>query len=214
MKIELTTFVDPNFGENAYVIWRSRGGRCWVVDPGLPPSAGQMISHIRQHDLTPDAIVLTHGHADHIAGLPEILHAHPDLPVYIARQEAAALTDPDENLSSGLGSPFAPGISKTLDLAPGMELSLEDTSWHVLDVSGHSPGGRALYCATAGVVIVGDALFLGSIGRTDFHHSDHDALIRNIKERLFSLPDSTRVYSGHGPVTTIGRERQTNPFLQ
>jgi glyoxylase-like metal-dependent hydrolase (beta-lactamase superfamily II) len=98
-------------------------------------------------------------------------------------------------------------------LAAGGELTLDGTTWKILDASGHSPGGRALYCAVAAVVIVGDALFQGSIGRTDFHNSRHDRLISNIKTNLLTLPDETRVYSGHGPVTTIGAERRTNPFL-
>lgn len=212
--LKIATFIDPAFGENAYVVWTRDGGACWIIDPGLPPSASQIVEHVRRLRLAPDAVVLTHGHADHIAGLGEVLAAHPSAPVYIAPEEADALVDPEENLSSGLGTPFAPGVRETRPLEAGSQLQLDGATWHVLDVSGHSPGGRALYCATAGVVIVGDALFAGSIGRTDFHHSDHDRLIRNIKERLFTLPDETKVYSGHGPVTTIGRERRSNPFLQ
>jgi glyoxylase-like metal-dependent hydrolase (beta-lactamase superfamily II) len=122
--------------------------------------------------------------------------------------------DSNENLSSGLGTPFAPGIKQTCDLPTGSQFELDGTTWQVLDVSGHSPDARALYCPTAAMVIVGDALFAGSIGRTDFHHSNHDQLIRNIREKLFVLPDETKVYSGHGPVTTIGHERRYNPFLQ
>ena len=82
------------------------------------------------------------------------------------------------------------------------------------DTSGHAPGSRSLYCSQAGIVIVGDALFYRSIGRTDFHHASHAGLIRNIRQNLLSLPDETKVYSGHGPVTTIGAERRSNPFLQ
>lgn len=213
-QIHLAAFVDPSFGENAYVVWRRDPGPCWIIDPGLPPSAKQILQHISTKKLKPDAIVLTHGHADHIAGIPEVLDALGPLPIWIAAEEKSSLTDPRANLSAAIGMPFAPNVKDTHDLAPGTQLTLDDTTWHVLEVSGHSPGGRALYCATAGLVIVGDALFLGSIGRTDFPTSNHDALIRNIKQNLFALPDETRVYSGHGPATTIAQERRFNPFLQ
>lgn len=211
--IKIAEFIDPSFGENAYVVWKRDGGPCWIIDPGLPPSATQIINHVKQRGLRPEALVLTHGHADHIAGVPEVRSVWTELPIHIAREEAATLTDPRENLSSGMGMSFAPGIKETHDLAAGSQLTLDDTTWHILDVSGHSPGGRALYCATAGIVIVGDALFAGSIGRTDFHHSSHERLIRNIKQNLLALPDETKVYSGHGPVTTVGEERAHNPFL-
>jgi glyoxylase-like metal-dependent hydrolase (beta-lactamase superfamily II) len=160
------------------------------------------------------AVILTHGHADHIAGLPEVLSALPEIPVRIAEEARAALSDPGENLSSDLGTPFRTPAPKTVDLPAGGQLTLDGLTWYVLDTSGHAPGSRSLYCPAAGMVIVGDALFHGSIGRTDFHHSDHAALIRNIRERLFSLPDETKVFSGHGPVTTIGRERRYNPFVR
>lgn len=212
--VQLASFVDPNFGENAFVVWCRTGGPCWIIDPGLPPSGGKIVAHIKRLQLVPEAIVQTHAHADHIAGIPVVLAEFPDLPIFIADEERAGLTDANENLSSALGTPFRVEATNIRSLAPGDHLSLEETTWHVLDVSGHSPGGRALYCATAGLVIVGDALFQGSIGRTDFHHSSHEKLINNIKRNLFSLPDETKVYSGHGPTTTIGEERQYNPFLQ
>lgn len=212
--IQIACFVEPSFGENAYVVSRRDRGPCWIIDPGLPPSAAQIIDHVRQRGLTPDSVVLTHGHADHIAGVPEVLSAFPDIPVRISIEARPALTNPTDNLSSDLGLPIRMDVTKILDLPAGAPLDLDGSTWHVLDTSGHAPGSRGLYCAAAGIVIVGDALFHGSIGRTDFHHSDHDTLIRNIKEWLFALPDETKVYSGHGPVTTIGRERGHNPFLQ
>jgi glyoxylase-like metal-dependent hydrolase (beta-lactamase superfamily II) len=212
--VQIASFVDPSFGENAYVVWSKGGGACWIVDPGLPPSAAEIIRFVGEKRLRPDAIVLTHGHADHIAGVPEVLEAFEGLPIMISNDARPALTNPSENLSSGLGFPIRIDAGQLVDLAAGSHCDLDGSTWHVLDTSGHAPGSRSLYCAAAGVVLVGDALFHSSIGRTDFHHSDHAALIRNIKERLFSLPDETKVYSGHGPVTTIGRERRHNPFLQ
>jgi glyoxylase-like metal-dependent hydrolase (beta-lactamase superfamily II) len=206
--------MEPNFGENAYVVWRRHGGPCWIIDPGLPPSAGQVIKHVAKHSLKPEGIFLTHGHLDHIAGVPELVKEFVDLPVYIAEEEEAALTDSDENLSGGFGTPIVIGEVQTRDLAAGGEFVLDGTKWQCLDTCGHSPGGRSLYGSEAGVVFVGDTLFQSSIGRSDFHHSDPDRLIRNIREKLFSLPDETKVYSGHGPVTTIGEEKLHNPFLR
>ena len=212
--VQIACIVDPNFGENAYVVWCNDGGACWIIDPGLSPSASQIVSIVGEHRLKPDSLVLTHGHADHIAGVPEVLEAFEGLPVRMAKEAQPALTDPDENLSSDLGFPIRVGADRLLDLPADSILELDGSSWTILDTSGHAPGSRSLYCSAAGMVIVGDALFQSSIGRTDFHHSDHDTLIRNIRERLFTLPDATKVYSGHGPVTTIGRERKLNPFVQ
>jgi glyoxylase-like metal-dependent hydrolase (beta-lactamase superfamily II) len=209
--VNIASFTEPNFGENAFVV--SSEQACWIVDPGLPPSAAQILQYIRKHQLNPAAIILTHGHADHIAGVPEVLNTFPSLPVHISSESRPALTEPRENLSSDLGLPLRIDIANIVELAAPSLLDLGSSSWRVFDTSGHAPGSRSLYCQAAGVVIVGDALFHSSIGRTDFPHSDHDTLISNIRENLLSLPDETKVYSGHGPITTIGRERKHNPFL-
>ncbi|MFQ5429959.1 MAG: MBL fold metallo-hydrolase [Phycisphaerae bacterium] len=212
--LNIATFVDPQFGENAYVVSCREGGPCWIIDPGLPPSAKEILTHIDAHGLQPAALVLTHGHLDHIAGVPDVLKAHDALPIYMAEAAQPALTDPSANLSVETGMPVVVGRFEAHDLPADGTLPLDGTTWRVFDTSGHAPGSRSLYCAEAGVVFVGDALFAGSIGRTDFHHSEPGVFIRNIRERLLTLPEATRVYSGHGPVTTIGAERRTNPFLQ
>src|SRR5207244_9436484 len=138
-------------------------------------------------------LILTHGHLDHIAGVPEIRAAYPSIPVYMAKEAAPALSDPNENMSAGYGMPLVVGAIETRDLPPGEPLELDGLTWHAFDTSGHAPGSRSLYCAEAGVAIVGDALFYRSIGRTDFHHSDAKAYLRNIREKLLTLPDETKV---------------------
>ncbi|MCO6435883.1 MAG: MBL fold metallo-hydrolase [Phycisphaerae bacterium] len=204
---------DPVYMQNGMVVSLRENGPCWIVDPGLPPQAEQMIEHIEARKLVPQAVVLTHAHADHIAGIDDVRESLGSLPVYLARPEWAALTDPMENLSGLMGPGLVTNVTDPCDLAPGDTLELDGTKWQVFDTSGHSPGGRSLYCAALGVVIVGDALFAGSVGRVDFPHSDGEKLMRNIRENLMTLPDETRVLSGHGPATTIGRERRSNPFV-
>jgi len=112
-----------------------------------------------------------------------------------------------------VGEALTTAVRDPLDLKPGETIALDTSTWTILDTCGHSPGGRTLYCAELGVAIVGDALFAGSVGRVDFPHSDGDRLMRNIHANLMTLPNETRVLSGHGPETTIGQERKTNPFV-
>ncbi|MCH7719655.1 MAG: MBL fold metallo-hydrolase [Planctomycetes bacterium] len=211
--VHFEVFNDPMFQQNGRIAYLEDDGPCWLIDPGPPPQASQMIKFVADHGLAPDAVVLTHAHADHIAGVDDVCRAFSDLPIYLAREEWGMLRDANENLSAMAGVPVAVVAEPVYDLPEGAVLELGDTRWHVLDTSGHSPGGRSLYCAEQGVVLAGDALFAQGIGRYDFPHSDGRRLIRNIHEKLMTLPDETRVLSGHGPDTTIGTERRSNPFL-
>jgi hydroxyacylglutathione hydrolase len=205
-------FVEAMFQENGLLLWPVAARECWIVDPGFAPQADELAAAVARRELTPQAIVLTHCHPDHVAGVEVIRAKRPDVPLWAPRDEAHMLDDPHANLSAQMGmSVVAPPADRLL--APGETLQLGELSWQVLDVSGHSPGGLAYYCRAAAVVLTGDALFAGSIGRYDFPGSSGDRLLKNIHEHLLTLPPETVVYSGHGPTTTIGRERRYNPFL-
>jgi len=211
--LQVTTFVDAMFQVNTLLLRADGAAECWVIDPGFPPSAAQVAEAITRQGLGPVTVVLTHGHVDHLAGVAALREAVPGLTVTAPRGDAHMLTDADANLSAPFGVPIVAGPPDRL-MNPGDTLELGGLRFDVRDVSGHSPGGVALYCAAAGVVIAGDALFAGSIGRTDFPGSSTRRLLSNIRAHLLTLPADTVVYCGHGPGTTIGAERNTNPFLQ
>lgn len=213
LKLQIFITNDPVYMENGYTIHFHDDAPAWIIDPGLPPQAERIIQYVRDHNLQPEAIVLTHAHADHIAGIDEVRGTLGPLPVFLAREEWEALEDPMENLSGMMGPGFATNVTVPRDLPHGESIKLDGESWEIRDVSGHSPGGRALYSANLGIAFVGDALFAGSVGRVDFPHSNGQQLMKNIHANLMTLPDETRVLSGHGPETTIGHERKTNPFI-
>lgn len=187
------------------------GGHLWVVDAGYEPAP--LLGLVEKSGLKPEAIVLTHAHSDHIAGIREVLVKFPGTPIWIATEERQWLGDPELNLSAYLGiGVTAPEASRLLN--EGDVLELGETRWRVLHTPGHSPGGLSFVCDEHSVAIVGDALFAGSIGRTDFPGSSHEQLLESIRTKLYTLPDAMRVLPGHGPETTIGREKRTNPFVR
>jgi glyoxylase-like metal-dependent hydrolase (beta-lactamase superfamily II) len=207
--MELHQFILGDFQTNAFVL--IDGGECWLVDPGFEPD--ELIDFIRGRDLTPTRILLTHGHADHIAGVNALLAAWPGVPVCCPAADAEMLTDAWANLSATLGMPITCPPADEL-LSPGAVLRMNELSWHVLDTSGHTAGGVSFYCPQAGIAITGDSLFAGGIGRTDFPGGDFDRLADNIRRNLYSLPPETKVYPGHGPASTIGAEKRLNPFVR
>jgi hydroxyacylglutathione hydrolase len=201
------------FYTNCYIIACPESGDSAVIDPGTPdPWIEQTLA---QHGLKPSFILLTHGHLDHIGGV-ERVKALTGAPVYIHPDDAAMLTDPAKNGSLYFGMPVtAPGPDHLL--AEGDLIRVGKLAFQVLHTPGHTPGGVCFYLPAAPgrapQLIAGDTLFAGSIGRTDLPGGDHATLIRSIKEKLLPLPPETVVYPGHGPATTIGDEKEYNPFL-
>lgn len=211
--LRIATFVDPMFQENALLLAPVGARDCWIVDPGFPRQPEELLAEVERHELSPLAIVLTHCHVDHIAGVRTIKARYPEVPLLAPRGEQHMLTDAMANYSGVYGFPITAPEADRL-IGPGEELALGSLTFGVRDVSGHSPAGLAFYCSAAGVVIAGDALFAGGIGRYDFPGCSGPRLLANIHANLLTLPDDTVVYSGHGPRTTIGRERRSNPYLQ
>jgi glyoxylase-like metal-dependent hydrolase (beta-lactamase superfamily II) len=213
--LTIETFVDSSFGENAFVLSTPGAGTLvgWIIDPSFPPQTNAVLAYVADRNIKVERIIITHGHLDHIAGVDAIHAAHPSAPIAMAQEEHGAFSSAEENLSEHVGLPVVLQSRPNEDLSPMMELKLGSLIWRVLDVAGHSPAGRALYCPQAGVVFTGDALFAGSIGRTDFPGANHERLLTNIRRNLYVLPGDTVAYSGHGPTTTIEIERKSNPFV-
>jgi hydroxyacylglutathione hydrolase len=212
-RLHVEVFPLGDWVTNCFVLHRvgaTPGSLCWIVDAGFDPD--ELIRYVREHQLQPNQVVLTHAHLDHIAGLHAIRAAWPAIPIVIHRAEECFLIEPMLNLSVILDEPIiAPAATGFLE--HGQSISLDGLTFEVRHTPGHSPGGISFYHKAGELVIAGDSLFNGSIGRTDFPTSDHDTLIRSIREQLLTLPDDTAVYPGHGDTTTIGRERRSNPFV-
>jgi len=193
------------FLTNCYLVHHD--GLALIIDPG--DDHGRIINRIEKREVNVKSIVLTHGHIDHIGALPEI-KKFTGAPVLIHPDDAGMLTDAKANLSYYHQDEFAADAADGF-IAEGDIIDLGQFRFQILHTPGHTPGGISLL--TNDIVFTGDALFRESIGRTDFPNGSSDTLIRAIKAKLLNLPDNTIVYPGHGPQTTIGRERLSNPWL-
>jgi glyoxylase-like metal-dependent hydrolase (beta-lactamase superfamily II) len=196
------------FQMNVYIIHQSGSNECLLIDPS--DELERIYDYIDQNNLQPVAIVNTHAHIDHIRFTKNIQDKY-ELPFYLAQEELPLL----ENLVRqgamyGIETAEPPQVTHTLTECDA--LSVGSFSFKVLHAPGHSPGSMCFLFDKD--IIAGDVLFYDSIGRTDLYMGDYDLLIQSIQTKLLTLPDDTRVYPGHGPQTTIGRERQYNPFLQ
>lgn len=212
-KLKVEVFIEPSFQENGFLLWSDTTPACWLVDPGFPPQTEQFVVAVKQRELAPAGILLTHCHVDHMAGVPTLRSTLGDVRIVCPRGEEHMLVNAEDNLSAQLGLPVITPPPEQL-VSHGDVLSLGELSWKVLDVSGHSPAGVAYYCEEAQVALVGDAVFAESIGRYDFPHSSRERLLRNIRENLLTLPAQTIIYSGHGPAATVEQIKRYNQVLR
>ena len=210
--LNLEIIISELFEENCYLAWLPGKNECLVIDPGLNPD--QILDCLELHDLKPAAILNTHGHSDHIAGNGVLKGRWPDCPLVIGRRDAPKLADPKLNLSAPFGFELvSPPADLLLD--EGSTYSAAGFDLEVHEIPGHSLG-HVVFVWKGGspyVVFGGDVLFAGSVGRTDFPDGNFKQLAAGIERHLFSLPDDTIILPGHGPATTVGRERKHNPFV-
>ncbi len=195
---------------NCYIVY-DENQSCLIVDPGDNPK--KLVSMIEQLELKPEAIVLTHAHFDHIGAVDSIRDKY-GIQVYIHEKEKDWLTDAALNGSKYfmLNEPVRARAADHLIKDEG-EMAIGNFRFEVFETPGHSPGSISMYFPDDNFVLAGDALFNGSIGRTDLPGGNHNQLIRSIHDRLLVLPEDTEVLPGHGPSTTIGHEMDSNPFL-
>ncbi|MTI80098.1 MAG: MBL fold metallo-hydrolase [Firmicutes bacterium] len=193
---------------NCYILACEETKEAAVIDPG--GDAGEIIEVLNRLQVNPKYIICTHGHVDHIAAVDEV-KAKTDAEVLIHSADAEMLSNPQKNLSAFIGHNVSLKPADRM-LSEGDILNLGSLELEVINIPGHSKGGICI--KVENVVLTGDTLFAGSIGRSDFPGGDHAQLVKGIKEKLLTLPGQTRVYPGHGPDTLIEQEKRHNPFVQ
>ena len=205
--------VNP-FGENMYILWDEASRDAVVVDPGMMRDAErEMVNKmITENSLNVKHILLTHMHLDHITGA-RWLADKTGAEVCACALDAPLGRDLKSQVEEFGLSIECDALTIDHNLAEGDILTLGDETIQVLHVPGHSPGGLAFYLPKSGLLISGDTIFNGSVGRTDLWGGDMAQLINSIREKILPLPDETVIASGHGPTTTIADEKRCNPFL-
>ncbi|HPD64804.1 MAG TPA: MBL fold metallo-hydrolase [Bacteroidia bacterium] len=211
--LKVKKFIFNSFGENTYLVYNT-SGEAVVIDPGMSDSGEekQFISFLNDNKLKIIGLINTHCHIDHISGNRFIadtfqvgLSAHQGemLNIQIADQQAVLFGMPKSN---------TPVISEFLE--EGDEIKIDESSLKVLHTPGHTRGGISLYAEKEGFIVCGDLIFRGSIGRVDLPGGDYDTILKSIMMKIFTLPENTIIYSGHGDETTVGFEKKFNPFFR
>ena len=207
--MEYKKIVTGQLEVNTYVVTQATGkdADCLVIDPS--DHCGDVVKYLQKEKLRPIAILLTHGHSDHIMGIPEILAEYKDAEIYVHDNDKAMLSDSNRNGSILMGVNFyVDSVINALTDGPARVGEFEFT---VLHVPGHTQGGCAFVFGD--VCFCGDTIFAGSVGRTDLPGGNSGQLIKSIREKILTLPPQTTLCPGHGGRTTVEREARSNPFL-
>jgi len=207
----IETFSGGDFQENGYLVFCGENGPGIAIDPGA--SASAMVRSLRAADVALEAIVLTHAHLDHVEGVPGMRDAFPDAPIYLHPGDHRLYEAVDLQARAFNLPMVGPLPAPTHTMNHGDELVFGSCRFQVRHAPGHAPGHVILFWEEEGVAFVGDVVFQGAIGRADLVGGDYLQLMESIRTQVLSLPDETRLLSGHGPETTVGWERRTNPFL-
>lgn len=205
----VTTNMLGDFATNCYTIFNQDTREAVIIDPG--DRADFLIDTYKSQRYKPVAILLTHGHLDHIGAVPGLLKEYPQLTVYAGKEEKDVLNDTRLNLSAMFGNPMTVEADKYVDEADVIELL--GTKIRCFHVPGHTKGGTCYYFEEQAMLFSGDTLFAGSVGRSDFPTGDERALLDNIEKKLFTLPEDVIVYPGHNSKTSIKREKLYNPYF-
>lgn len=208
MPLHLETYTVGPLQENCTLLHDET--QAILIDPG--DEATRLLNALKDKSLSLQAIWLTHAHFDHIGAIAELQEALGDISVYLHPNDTM-LFENGYMAAARWEIPFKQPLTTTIPLKDKQILKFANTETHCIFTPGHAPGHIAFYIPSEKAVIAGDALFKGSIGRTDLPMGNHGQLLESIRSRLFTLPDETVVYPGHGPTTTIGFEKKTNPFL-
>lgn len=211
--MHIKTFVFNPFYENTVVV-SSKERNCFIFDPGCYEDyeVNELMEYIRMEDLKVKAIINTHCHIDHVLGNERLKNEY-EVDLMIPQNEKEVFDSvPAYAPQWGITGYQHAEIGKFLSESD--DLTLDEIRFQLIEVPGHSPGHLMFYVEDEKIVIGGDVLFRESIGRTDLPGGNHDALLSNIQEKVYTLPDEVVVYPGHGPTTTIGHEKRNNPFVR
>ncbi|WP_329114416.1 MBL fold metallo-hydrolase [Streptomyces sp. NBC_01465] len=209
------------WGTNCYLVAPAAGEECVIIDPGHQAAQG-VEDALRKHRLKPVAVVLTHGHIDHVASVVPVCGAH-DVPAWIHPSDRYMMSDPEKGIGRTIGMPLMGELTvgepdDVRELSDGAELKLAGMEFAVSHAPGHTKGSVTFRMPEMAdippVLFSGDLLFAGSVGRTDLPGGDHAEMLESLARVCLPLDDSTVVLSGHGSQTTIGRERASNPYLR